>query len=425
MRLFLSVILVGTALLFLSLPAGAVCSGDEFQVNTYTTLYQWYSAIAMDADGDFVVVWTSYGQDGDGDGIFAQRFNSACTPVGSEFQVNTVATDDQRLPGVAMNANGDFVIVWTTWDFANLTSDVYARRYDASGTPQGTEFRVNTFTLGLQYSPAVAVDADGNFVVVWNSDQDGGWYGIFAQRYDASGTPQGDEFQVNTYTFEVQVEPAVAMGADGRFVVVWQSFGQDGYGYGIFGQRYAADGLPQGGEFQVNTYPANDQDSPAVAMGADGRFVVAWQSYGQDGSEYGVFAQRFAADGLPQGGEFRVNTFKAGNQGYPPAIAIDAAGDFVVAWSSQGQDGDGYGVFARRFHADGTPQGSEFQVNTYTTESQTAGCVAMNPVGELVAVWGSWGQDGSYAGVFGRGFPASSTVIVGKAGTGTDLAPVP
>ncbi len=90
------------------------------------------------------------------------------------------------------------------------------------------EYRVNTYTTNDQISPAVAMDSDGDFVIVWQSrEQDGDHFGIFAQRYSKDGTPAGNEFQVNTYTTNQQARPAVAMDADGDFVVVWHSEGQD------------------------------------------------------------------------------------------------------------------------------------------------------------------------------------------------------
>lgn len=87
----------------------------------------------------------------------------------------------------------------------------------AQGNPLGPEFRVNTHTMGNQGGPyfeqqgrsSVASDSSSNFVVVWNSaSQDGSGYGIFGQRYDASGAPLGPEFRVNTYTTSTQNTPS-------------------------------------------------------------------------------------------------------------------------------------------------------------------------------------------------------------------------
>src|SRR6185295_19726928 len=102
-------------------------------------------------------------------------------------------------------------------------------------------------------------------------------------------------------------------------------------------------------------------------------FVVAWQSYTQDGSREGVFAQRYDRDGTRSGAEFQVNAFTTHTQSRS-SVALDGAGNVVIAWRSGSgpapQDGDASGVYARRFSSGGLVQGGEFQVNAYTTEYQ-------------------------------------------------------
>ncbi|ADV61466.1 VBCS repeat-containing protein [Isosphaera pallida ATCC 43644] len=379
--------------------------GDEFQVHTYTTFNQRNAHVAVNAvTGDFVVVWQSFYQDGLGYGVYAQRFDASGNPVGSEFQVNTYTTNNQVNPHVAVNAvTGDFVVVWQSFYQDGLGYGVYAQRFDASGNPVGSEFQVNTYTTNWQLNPHVAMNAAGDFVVVWQSFyQDGSGYGVYAQRFDASGNPVGGEFQVNTYTTSSQANPHVAMNAAGDFVVVWQSFYQDGLGFGVYAQRFDASGNPVGGEFQVNTYTTSSQANPHVAMNAAGDFVVAWQSYTQDGWGYGVYAQRFDASGNPVGGEFQVNTYTTNWQLNPGLAMNPMTGDFVVVWQSFGQDGSGFGVYAQRFDASGNPVGGEFQVNTYTTNWQLNPGLAMNGAGDFVVVWESYSQDGWGYGVYAQ-----------------------
>src|SRR5262249_19884968 len=163
---------------------------------------------------------------------------------------------------------------------------VYAKRYSAAGVELpppsgmplglGNEFRVNSYTTGFQNSPSVATSAAGNFVVAWVSIyQDGSSNGVFAQRYSSAGQPLGPEFRVNTYTTNDQWNASVAMDAAGDFVVAWRSGLQDGSGDGVYGQRYSATGVAQGGEFRVNTYTTSDQGFPSVAIDAAGDFAVA------------------------------------------------------------------------------------------------------------------------------------------------------
>jgi VCBS repeat-containing protein len=94
--------------------------------------------------------------------------------------------------------------------------------------------------------------------------------------------------------------------ANGGFVVTWSSFGQDGSGLGIYGQLYDGSGLAVGGEFQINSYTDDNQNSPQIASLGDGGFVVVWNSFGQDGSNYGVYSQRFNADGTLYGIKFNI-----------------------------------------------------------------------------------------------------------------------
>lgn len=379
---------------------GAQLLGPEFQVNSYETGYQRSSAVAADGVGNFVVVWENDCAYCAVPGIFARRMDSAGVPAGADFQVNVYTTNVARASAVAADSLGNFVVVWAS-QTDGLQLGVAGRRFDAAGVPLSGEFQVNSFTTSEQRSPAVATDGSGNFVVVWISyGQDGDGFGVFGQRFSSSGSPLGLEFQVNSFTTAPQFVPSVAANAVGDFVVVWPSQAQDGNGWGAFGQRFDAAGVPQGSEFQVNSYTTGDQLYPKVATDAAGGFVVVWQSVPQDGDNWGVFGQRFDAAGVPQGLEFQVNSTTTNVQ-YRPAVAADAAGNFVVTWDSKVQDGSFDGIFGRRFSSTGAPWGNDFQINAFTSGGQLFPAVAADGTSDFVVVWQSY-HDGSYTGVFGR-----------------------
>ncbi|NTW03412.1 MAG: hypothetical protein HGA19_19410 [Oscillochloris sp.] len=195
-----------------------------------------------------------------------------------------------------MEDNGDFVISWVSYGFHGLEGQVYARHYESDGTPRGAEFLVNTATAASNpWSPSVAMDSNGNFVISWErGDLNKTDVDIYAQRYGADDSPRGNTFQVNTFTAGVQTLPTVAMDTDGDFVISWQSNGQDDFAGGIYAQRYGANGNPRSAEFPVSSYLHVAQGYPAVAMDANGDFVISWESSGQDGSAEGIYAQRFA-----------------------------------------------------------------------------------------------------------------------------------
>ncbi|MBI3469401.1 MAG: choice-of-anchor D domain-containing protein [Planctomycetes bacterium] len=385
--------------------------GAEFRVNTITANTQRFSSAGMDADGDFVVVWQSEGQDGDGAGIFAQMYSAAGAPLGGELHVNTTTADDQAHPSVAMDPNGDFVVAWQSYAQDGFAYGVFARRFNALGVPQGAEFQVNTFTDDWQHEPAVAMDDAGNFVVVWQSYfQDGDGYGVYAQRYNAAGATQGGEFRVNVVTADWQRKPSVAMDSLGNFAVAWESNLQDGSGYGIFARRYNSAGVPQSGEFPVNTITNDFQIEPSIAMDDTGDFVVAWENIDTNAGLYEIRGQRYDAAGAPQGGEFLANTLTPGYQ-TSASVAMDSDGDFVIAWDSLGQDGSVYGVYAQKFSAAGVKQGGELQANTFTAGQQRFPSVAIDQDGDAVIAWQSDVQDGSAYGIYAKRFIETVKVL--------------
>jgi hypothetical protein len=351
------------------------------------------------------VVWTDEFHDGSMTGVFAQRFASSGTRLGTDFQINNYTFSHQSYPTVALDADGDFVVTWTSsFDQDGDDRGVFARRFSSSGLAQGSEFLVNAYTLGTQIQSVAARDADGDFVIAWISyAQDGSSNGVFARRFNSSGAAQGGEFQVNLHTASSQRYAAIDVHPAGNFVLTWESYGQDGSSAGIFGQRFDSLGARQGSEFQINTYETGDQSDPTVGLEANGDFVVAWESYGQDGDDAGVFVRRFASTGAALRAETQVNVSATGKQ-WQHSLAVDATGDFVVAWRSPGQVGDQGDVFVRHFRASGMPTTADLPVNSTKTGLQFGPAVRSDADGDFVVVWSSYPQDGDDNGVFAQRF---------------------
>ncbi len=401
--------------------------GPEFQVNTTTTSYQYAPSVAnVGPTSNFVVVWSSDGQDGDHTGAVGRLFDAAGTPLAGEFAVNVSTTGYQDRVLVGSNAAGNFVVAWTEFVSYDASYEIRARRFNSSGTPQGGDILVNTYTTGSQGASPVAMDSAGNFVVVWSSapdflttqpPQDGSGSGIFARRFDANGNPLSVEFQVNQYTTGNQYSPRIAMNPGGEFIVVWTSDHQDAQSSSIVARRYDNAGAPLGGEFRVNTHEANFQQEPDVALDPAGRAIVVWQSNQQDGSEMGVYGQRFDASGNKLGPEFNVNAFTFSHQARPRVVAGFGGsdpGEFAVIWHSAGEDGSDVGVYAQHFDLTGRRSSLELRVNNFTAGFQGYPALAAQPDGQFVAVWQSEGTDGSDLGIAARlaGVPRVESALV-------------
>jgi len=331
----------------------------------------------------------------------AQAAPAAAQPVtlGGELLANTYYTAAQQRPTVAAAADGSFVVVWESLAQDGDNYGVFGQRFDSAGEAAGTEFLVNTYTPLRQGAASVDTDTKGGFVVVWESDgQDGNYFGIFGQRFGSDGLPAGTEFQLNNNFIGAQRDPTVATFSDGGFVAAWQSDGQDGQGAGVFARRFLSTGLPADLEFAVNTFTTAGQYLPRLDVGADDGFVVVWASDdGRDGDGYGVFGQRFDSAGATVGTEFAVNTFTTGAQRVPDVATIDDG--FVVVWQSYAVDMYGEGIAARRYDGDGEPLAAEFVVNTYAIDNQRYPRVDADSLAGFVVAWETDGLDGELEGI--------------------------
>jgi hypothetical protein len=362
--------------------------GGEFQVNQVTAYDQGYPAVASDPAGNFVVVWQSDSQDGSGSGVFARRYDKTGASLGAEFRVNTFTTGDQLAPQVATDAGGNFVVVWQSAAQDGAATGVFGQRFNNAGTPVAAEFPVNSYTTGDQLVPTVAMDAAGDFVVVWRGAGPTSADGVFARRYNSAGVAQGIESQVNTSP--TPSYPVVAMDKAGAFAVVWEGYPVGGSGRDAVARRFDSSGVALGPEFRVNTYTTGNQFSPAIGMDPSGNFTVAWESP-QDGAGSGIFGQRFDRSGNFIGSEFQINAFTTGNQQLP-RVAASGSGDFVAMWSSYAQDGDSWGVYGRR---SALAAASTFQVDARAASTGTSNVNGILEPGETVVVEPGWSNSGS------------------------------
>ncbi len=399
---------------------GTSAARAEFQVNSYTTGPQSEAVVGMDAAGNAVALWRS-----GSDGVVGQRFDSLGTHVGSEFPVSSGSH-----PAIAVVPDGSFIAAWHEHDLAT-DLDIYVELYDSLGVPAGTSIRVNSRMANGQTHPLIGAADDGSFVVAWTSfDPQLDIIDVFARRFDSTGSPLGVDVQVNTYTTEAQGNPtALDVAPDGSFVVAWHSRYQlDGLinqdSGDVFAQRFDSSGATVGSEFLVNTSTPGAQGKGGidVAVNDDGSFVIVWngnnylEAYLPGGDIYG---QRYTSSGAALGGEFQVNTTAQG-VAISPTIANDAAGNFLVMYRAD--DRDRGGVFARYFESNGVAMGPDFRVNQEEGGHQDEPEASTDPDGNFFVTWmsecrsGNFNkhcdvdQDGDDVGVFAARFGSAPPV---------------
>lgn len=210
----------------------------------------------------------------------------------------------------------------------------------------------------LLKQPVVAEGERETFLVAWEDESDGDLHGVYLRRVDGQCRLLDREYRVNITIDYDQTNPWIATGPTGG-VVTWTSYAQDGELGGIFVRKLNPAGIPFGPEIPVNEHTEGRQDFPKAGMDLQGSFVVAWTSEGQDGDAEGVYARRFDRQGDPLGGEFRVNSTVLGAQFFT-ALDVSPLGDFSIFWTSYAPDGSELGILGQRYDARGERLGEEF-----------------------------------------------------------------
>jgi hypothetical protein len=337
--------------------------------------------------------------------------SSPVARIGSEFLINTQITSDQQYPSIASLVGGGYVICWT--DASGTSRDgsgssIKGQLYSAAGAKVGSEFLVNTQTIGNQQSCVVSSLTRGGFVVTWADHSgtlgDGSGSSIKAQVFGSDGMRVGSEFLVNTQTMHNQSTPALASLSGGGFAIAWEDWDTsgDGSGHSVKAQIFSSSGGKVGGELVVNSQGMNNQWEPYIAGMAGGGFVVTWVDGTRwqagsgtlgDRSNGSTKAQIFSGIGVKVGSEFLVNTQTFGEQAVK-TIATLTNGDFVIAWEDNSGaigDTDGFSVRAQIFSSVGTKRGHELLVNSYTNGNQLNGFITALPEGRFMIMW----EDGS------------------------------
>lgn len=363
-------------------------------MNTFTRDHQRSPSVAVDADGDYIVTWESYQQDGLDWNVYAQRYAADGTRRGGEFRVNADSTSYHTDSSVAMDAAGNFVITWTQGPLGQ----VWYRRYFADGTPRDEERFVDLAPYAG--TTAVAMNARGDWAVAWDVAGADDRRHVFAQGYTDGGIRTGI-IPVSSNLVGSAWTADVAIDADGDFAVVFQVSDNIGLS-GTYVRRFDRSSLIS---LPASLVSFGASPAPAIAMGADGSFVVAW------GVSDAVTVRRYFANGIAEGLDVEV-----GHAGKTQAIDVtaDERRNFLVTWAAVGVDGAA-DVLARGYASNGSAAGAAFRLNSYFESQQTNPSAALRADGSFVATWNSWNQDGGlmdvYARRFGNTAPPAAAVV--------------
>ncbi len=364
-------------------------------------------SIVVLANGDYVVAWRASTNQGD---VYVQRFSADGVKLGNDFTVHASLTGAQNDPTVTALTDGGYVIAWQGRD--GNGAGVYLQRFDASGSRVGGEALVNTEIAGEQKHPTVVALADGGYAVTWFSFQQGAnVWNAMAQAFTASGQPVGGELLLGTNLYEEGREPfSVKALSNGSFVFTWLTQNLE-----VQARIVGADGNIVSDIVTAN--PGAQGVYPEVTALSDGRFVIAWEwedaSIGQMGD---VRWQMFDAVGNKIGEIQTANTYIEGSQG-DVSIAATVDGGYVITWVSWKQAGSLTSLQAQKYDTHGVPVGTEVSITSPTARAQYEQKVTALPDGGYVVTWEGvleGGGNGAFFQIVGRnGEKIGSAIRVG------------
>ncbi len=319
------------------LAAGGCSAFSDVLVNPDSAGQQITPSVAADAAGHFVVAWAD---DRDGNGSFqilARGFHPDGTERVPVFTVNAQAAGQQRNPAVAMAPDGRFVVAWEDDPESDGTFQIRMRGFNADGSERFSDRSVHVDVRGQRVAPAVGVDANGGFVVVWQDDSDGnGTFQIHMRGFDAVGTERFSARTANSVADGQQRRPVIGVAASGAFVVAWEDDADRDGTFQILARGFHAEGSQRIADFAVSG--AGQHLQPSLSMAEDGAFAFAWQSDPDTNGSFQISARAFRADGAEWAPTWTVNRMAAGQQ-LAPHVGL-AAGTTVVVWQDD-MDGNG------------------------------------------------------------------------------------
>jgi hypothetical protein len=351
----------------------------DFKVNQEpgtATYEQTNPRLTIFPSGSFLAVWEE-SRNGDFD-IFGQKYDSSGMAVGTNFQINLdLGFSDQLLPDVAIDQNGNLVVVWVE----NDSLQIFAQRYDSTLSALGSSFKVNSGPANTAWKPAVAAAPSGAFAVVWEDIRSG--YNIYGQFYDSLGNAVGSNFKINSGSgFFPRLAPRAEYDGTGNLVVVWEDY-QDGDG-DIYFQRYDSSRNPVDTNILITAdLAAEDQYLPEVDRLFDGRFAITYVE--TRASNPDIFLQRFSNNGTQQDTAVKVNSDAGSDDQWDPAVSSDSASRISVCWADYRSTP---AIYLQSYDTLSSPQGSNTQISSLgALREKNSPALDRNRKGKAVIVW--------------------------------------
>ena len=236
--------------------------------NTITDTTMRYPRVCMGEDGQFAITWQSLGTDGSRYDVYTRTYNlGGVANFANQILVNTYSDSSQSNAHCGMLPGGNFVITWQSAK-PNIFNDVYGQLLSFStGNKYGSEFQVNSDQSGNQKPTSIVTFLNGDFIITWSSSGN-----VYYRKFDRSGMPAITGAIANTYTDLQQSNGCVTRLGSGGLFISWESRFQDNTRQSIYGMAGKFTDLQL--EVLSSTTSGNQHYSTAITRSNGGVFFA-------------------------------------------------------------------------------------------------------------------------------------------------------
>ncbi len=329
-------------------PVSAAAQWVENGVQLTTTgVSDWAPKTVSDGAGGAIVAWYDDNYD-----ILVQRIDPYGRALWTPGGVPVCTASNGRWEArIASDGAGGAIVAWKDYRSGNF--DIYAQRVNASGTPQWTADGVAICThSATQRFHSVAPDGAGGAIVAWQDNRNGD-YDVYAQRVNANGVPQWTANGVPVCVaawdqFEIQMLPRNAGGV----FVTWSDM-RGGYPDIYYNVLDAGGSTAFGPSANALATTASSEGYARMAPDGLGGAIVAW-SDGSTGSE-NILAQRINGDGAMLWAMGGITVCADPGEQRGARIVSDGAYGAIISWTDSRRGYGAYDIYAQRVNSSGAP----------------------------------------------------------------------
>jgi RHS repeat-associated protein len=312
-------------------------------------------------------------------------------------------SSDQQSTALAVNSQGDRVIVYAGYRDDD-PDGVFYRQYPHNAPPRDV-LLANVERRQEQSTPSVVVGDNGNFAIVWQGrgrDEVAGLrdtFGVFLRWFNSQGQPLSGEVIVNQHIEGVQEHADLALMPDGSLVVVWAGSSREDAS-GVYARRFSKAGQPLGPQVLLHAPDAVRHDFPSVDVAQDGSIYVTWSRRTGGDSAWDIFVRKLNSQLQPLTDPLLIGASAerpelAGTQ-VRSRIATLPNGESIITWSAFDPAQQQWNIAAQRLSPAGTLIGDPFRVNRQSGGVQKDPDIAVSSDGRFVISWtrGLWNGSG-------------------------------